>query len=176
MIIDLYSIDVAILQFINLGFHNNILNSIASFITIFGRAYVAIIIGVLLYFISKNKKTKNYAKLLIISTIVAWLTIEAVKLGVHRIRPYDVITPLYVLAHESSYSFPSGHTTTATVLFYTLSKRYGHWWLFILIPVLVALSRMYLGVHYPSDVLGGFIFGYIVSYLCEYFMKTKNLL
>jgi membrane-associated phospholipid phosphatase len=86
-----------------------------------------------------------------------------------RPRPYDtypdILTPL---AHETSFSFPSGHTSSAFNLATSLSLQFPKW--HIAVPAFiwastVAFSRMYLGVHYPSDVFIGIIMGVATAYL-----------
>lgn len=87
---------------------------------------------------------------------------------VARIRPYEVIDGLtYIVARESEFSFPSGHSANslacAWVLFRMLPKKAG-------IPALalgalISLSRLYVGVHYPSDVLCGAAIGILMAEL-----------
>ena len=86
----------------------------------------------------------------------------ALKNIIHRIRPYDVMTSLNIMVKpERSFSFPSGHATSSlaagVALFLTLPRRYGV--PALLLGVLIALSRMYVGVHYPTDVLCGAAIG-----------------
>jgi undecaprenyl-diphosphatase len=83
-----------------------------------------------------------------------------VKDLVHRTRPADAhpqIHPLYVV-HSSS--FPAGHAATAfagaTLLSYLLPRAAP---LFILLAAAIGFSRVYVGVHYPGDVLGGALIG-----------------
>lgn len=94
------------------------------------------------------------------------------KIVIARPRPYaDENSLFYQLwlmmgQHmESDKSFPSGHTTAAfstmTALFFTGNKRYS--WTAFIFAILMGISRIYLVVHFPSDVLGGIIVGFIAG-------------
>lgn len=86
---------------------------------------------------------------------------------VARIRPYDLIPELENLLSEKDFSFPSGHTAvsfTAGWLFLRrLPKKIGI--PSMILAVLIAFSRLYVGVHYPTDVLGGAILGILYAEL-----------
>jgi len=72
------------------------------------------------------------------------------------------------LVQETSYAFPSGHTQNSTVLFGFLAaqiRRRAGWAVGLILVATVALSRVYLGVHYPQDVMGGFLIGAIYLFL-----------
>lgn len=84
-----------------------------------------------------------------------------------RVRPYDVNTLIELLIAElSDASFPSGHTmaafAAATVLLYT-NRRFGI--PAVILAVLIGFSRLYLYVHYPSDVLAGLLLGVLFGIL-----------
>ena len=90
------------------------------------------------------------------------VTNVALKNIIQRIRPYDVMDSLKILvAPEHDFSFPSGHTAcsfaAAWTIFRTAPRRYGT--AALVLAALIALSRLYVGVHYPTDVLGGLIVG-----------------
>ncbi len=103
-----------------------------------------------------------------LATNVGGVIVEYVlKTSVHRTRPQYAAAYL----HGHSYSFPSGHTMASTICYTMLAFIIGtlaHWparrraWLYVastLVVFLIAFSRLYLGVHYPSDVLGGLAAG-----------------
>lgn len=62
---------------------------------------------------------------------------------------------------SEKYSFPSGHTFNATIFSLLMLYKYPNEFIFSIIPLLVGFSRISLGVHYPTDILSGIIFGYI---------------
>ncbi len=88
---------------------------------------------------------------------------------VRRTRPFDAVEGLVSLKAPGDYSFPSGHTggsfCTVFTLLARLPKRYGI--PAVVLASLIAFSRLYIGVHYPTDVLGGIITGLISSYLAQ---------
>jgi membrane-associated phospholipid phosphatase len=82
----------------------------------------------------------------------------------HQPRPYD-LDPSLGLARETSYGFPSGHSQTSLTFWgaaLSILPRLLGLVAFALIPLLVGLSRLYLGVHFPTDILGGWVLGALV--------------
>lgn len=155
---------------------NNISNTIASIfkvLTHFGGAIIPCIILLILLIFIKNKyifflQGGSYA----IAGIITYIA----KLIVARPRPEIALIKI-----PSSYSFPSGHTLTSivfyTILFYLLTYHMKHKRVFMTIgfifALLIASSRVYLGVHYFSDVIGGLIIGIPCLLMCRNIIK-KN--
>lgn len=85
----------------------------------------------------------------------------------YRPRPFVAynITPL--ISHEATASFPSGHATffftLATVIFLYMSRRWGVW--AYVVAALIGLARVYAGVHYPLDIVGGAVIGVLSPFL-----------
>jgi undecaprenyl-diphosphatase len=169
--IDLYLIDVTILKIINLSVHTPLLNNIAENITYLGVTTVYLILIILLYLFGKEKGKKVALGMLLVLTVTFIIT-QLLKELIARPRPYTMVSSLIVVTTGVDPSFPSGHTSVASSMAYVLGKEYGHMLLFMIIPIIVGLTRIYLGVHYPSDVLGGFILGIVIAYLCEYLIKN----
>ena len=87
---------------------------------------------------------------------------------VGRTRPCDVNAAVQLLiSHPIDYSFPSGHTaasfTTVAALYYSGDKTI--WKLALVLAILIAFSRLYLYVHYPTDILGGIIVGTFAGFV-----------
>ena len=137
-----------------------------SFITSFASPIESISLMILSFYLIGYQKNKKR----ILVGALGFLGVEAItailKVLVHRARP-DV---LMQAIHETSFSFPSGHATSAAFVFgyfgYMLLKKYPHqtkrvWVIFFvtLAVVLIDVSRLYLGVHYLSDVLVGNLIG-----------------
>lgn len=94
--------------------------------------------------------------------IGALITNVALKNAVARVRPYEVVPGLIrIIGQQHDFSFPSGHTcasfAAAVALYKTLPRRWGI--ACLVLAVLISFSRLYVGVHYPSDVLGGAVIG-----------------
>jgi membrane-associated phospholipid phosphatase len=101
---------------------------------------------------------------IILGTLTLWFVVELVKALVRRSRPFMRVTQARIIGYRArGRSFPSGHTSQAFFMA-TLMARHFHasvWAVFLLyaIALLVGITRMYAGAHYPRDVLAGAILG-----------------
>ena len=127
-----------------------------------------------------TKKYRKYGLMLLAGLVVAMLAGNlALKNLFARPRPcwLDESVPL-LIDRPRDYSFPSGHTMAATIgatILTAADRRFG--WAAIPLAVLIAFSRMYLYVHFPSDILGGAVIGVGIGLLMLYagrrFAKRK---
>ena len=119
--------------------------------------YLIIILFILYYFEIINK---NFFIILIKSQILLFIIKNIIK----RNRPYvtyDSIKNFETMTIDK-YSFPSGHVLTACIISYFIYKKYPYKIIY-LFPIIVGISRIYLGVHYLSDVIASFIIFYLFN-------------
>ena len=150
---------------------------IAKFITNFGGAIFLIIATIILFILIKNKKIG----ISIISNLaVVTILNQLLKNILQRPRPTE-----FRIVEETGFSFPSGHSMVSMAfygyLIYLIYKyvknKYLKWILIVLLSILICtigISRIYLGVHYTSDVLGGFLIS--ISYLVIYISAVNKFL
>ena len=150
---------------------------VAKFITNFGGAIFLILTAIVLTILIKNKKIG--LAILLNLTIITILN-QLLKRILQRPRPTE-----YRIIEETGYSFPSGHSMVSMAfygyLIYLIYKyvknKYIKWISIALLSILIGtigISRTYLGVHYTSDVLGGFLIS--VSYLFIYVSAINKFL
>ena len=153
--------------------HTPVLDKFMTSVTKLGNAGIFwIILTVLFLLIPKMRKTGVVmAAALIIDLLLCNVLLKNL---VARTRPYDVNTGIQLLvAKLRDYSFPSGHTAAsfASVTALYLSGERRIWIIALVISCLIAVSRLYLYVHYPTDVLGGIIFGCLSGWIGYHIVK-----
>ena len=125
-----------------------------------------IILTIVMLLIPKTRKSGVImAAALIVDVILCNVILKNL---IARVRPYDVNTAVQLLvAKPKDFSFPSGHTAAsfASVTALYLAGEKKLWKIALVLAVLIAFSRLYLYVHYPTDVLGGIITGAIAGYI-----------
>ncbi len=152
--------DTSLMLSINPGLLNPILGILLSLITHVGSTLAMVALCVFLYWLGYRKE----AALIFTTVVIGTIVLAPLKLIVMRPRPYSTLSAVVPLDYESGPSFPSGHSerifALAAVFPTTRSKKA----LFLyLLAVVVAFSRIYVGVHYPLDVAVGAIIGLVVG-------------
>ncbi len=100
--------------------------------------------------------------------ILAYLISSILKIFIHIPRPFDAFSSVHSLISETGFGFPSGHATlfmalAVSIFFY--HKKAGY--VFMFFALLIGLARVMAGVHFPADILGGFILGALVAFLAK---------
>ena len=148
----------------SLAFRSDTLTSYFKFITLFGSWQIIVPVAVCLSVFLYYKHLLSFIPTFWFTLISAEATTFMLKLLVARPRPFDALVP------EDDFSFPSGHATIAVAFYgfvaFILIQRTKTPWiknvsvcLVIAVAFIIGLSRLYLGVHYISDVVAGYVVG-----------------
>ena len=159
----LTQIDFGILNFIQQYIAGPALDTVMAFITHLGD-YGILWIGICLVFLTMPKHRKN--GLILASAMVAGLIICNLLLKniIARPRPFMINDFPIIINPPMGYSFPSGHSSISFVAASVIAARYRKYApLAYLTASLIALSRIYLYVHYPSDVVAGALMGILIG-------------
>lgn len=181
--------DRALFFWVNRGWHHPWLNDLFGAFTWLGVGWVQVLLALVVWWLAKRYADRMWAVLYrsaFVPLLVAWLAsgvlVQVLKRVWERPRPSNLPGAL-VAADERifSKSFPSGHSCTTaamamvlTVVFWRRSPGVvlSAW----VVTLLVMLSRVYRGVHYPSDVLAGALVGAMCGYLAVIWWRRKNAL
>ena len=174
------NIDNFILEFIRLNIQNNILDKIMPLITKLGDMSILWLIISFIFLI--NKRYRKYGILIIASLILCIVVCNLIMKPLFaRVRPCDASSIMNLLiSRPKDFSFPSGHTMSsfaAATIIFSENTKLGV--ISLLVATLIGFSRLYLYVHYPSDVLVGLFIGVFLSIFTLYISKLtfiNNLL
>lgn len=157
--------EIKILDWIQ-GLHTPIGDRVMCFVTSLGNAgLIWIVLAVILLLIPRTRRTGLVVMAALILDVI--LCNGILKHLFARVRPCDVNTAVQLLVKRPmDYSFPSGHTAASfaavAALFFAGEKKL--WKGALVLAVLIAFSRLYLYVHYPTDILGGVLIGIVCGY------------
>ena len=172
--------DLPIYQFIISIFGlTSTMMQLMKFITTLGSTLVIVTSILCIAILVKNKK---YFVFFALANLIGVILNNLLKIIIRRPRPTETL----VLTAESSYSFPSGHAMMSMIfyglLIYYVTKFVKKKWLKNLlvcmlsaIILFVGISRIYLGVHYATDVLAGYVIGIVYLVLFIKLLKKKKL-
>ena len=156
--------------FYNFAHQSVFLDKIIIFFAVFF-PYLVVLLA-LLFFLFFHKKWKGII-LVFITSVFAWFLAHLLKDFFYTVRPFDLLPNVSSLFSETGFAFPSGHATFFSALAFSiffLHKKAGYFFMFF--ALLIGLARIIAGVHFPIDILGGFILGGGISYLFAYFVKN----
>lgn len=186
----LLQLDKKLFIFINQGLANPITDFIMPILTN-GKNWMPVYIGIFIYLIfvyQKSTKHNNYSyfeafvsnkKGLIIALVLALgvilsdqISATFIKEWVGRLRPCKTMDVNLLVNCGSGKSFPSAHATNNFLAASILSFYFRKWrYLFYLIAGLIALSRVFVGVHYPIDITVGGILGFTIGSILIFFAR-----
>ena len=185
----LVSIDKELFYFFNQGVQNWLFDEVLPFLTDINRKPVGIVILAILWLLllTKGGRPGRFAALLLLPTIALsdQLNSSFLKFIIDRPRPCHELANVHLLVGcGSGYSFPSSHAVNNFAAAAILSYFLPRWvWGFFCYACVIAFSRVYVGVHYPSDVLTGSIVGLMIGFgvvvvfrqLEEWWRRRKHL-
>ncbi len=161
----IYKWDESAFLLINSTFNVSYLNGFFAALSIYGREYFWVPVVILLWLLGKENGKKTALMMVIVFVLVIIIGF-ALKDVYYRPRPFlSIVNAIVLVPKDFDSSFPSGHALVvaagATVAFLMLKKRYS-------IPLLieaalVIYSRVYVGVHYPTDVVAGLFLGAAIA-------------
>lgn len=132
-------------------------------------AYILVALFLIFLFFSQYSKREKLQIFFVagISTLVARFGItELIRFFYHRPRPFTALSDVHQLLTNGAWSFPSGHAAfffaMATAIYF-YNKKWGIG--FFIATILITVSRVIAGIHYPSDIIGGALIGIIIAYL-----------
>lgn len=168
MIDVLYQLDVSILYFFNHTITNPVFDKFFIFITDVKNWYLTYFVLFLILIIKGGRIGKLSAAFMILLIITSdQFSSHLLKNIFERVRPCNALPDVRTLIGcRGTFSFPSSHAVNnfaAATFFAMIFPKYK--WILFVSAFFVAISRPYLGLHYPSDTLGGMIIGSIIGYL-----------
>ncbi|MDP2665765.1 MAG: phosphatase PAP2 family protein [bacterium] len=158
----------------NLAGQSSLLDGVVVFLASY-LPYLVVLVLLALVFFSQYQKREKWELLLVvgISALIARFGVtELIRLFIHRPRPFSALDNVHQLLTNGEWSFPSGHATfffALSTAVYLYNKKWGIW--FFIASILITVSRVITGIHYPSDIIGGAFIGISVAYATFYFIR-----
>lgn len=162
----LYSIDKAIFYFFNRTLANPFFDWLMPWVTEESHWYLPIALVWISLLIWGGKKGRITAFFIVLILLVTDQTVNfVIKPWIHRVRPCFVLENVHLLIRQPhSHSFPSSHAANISAIAFLFSVQYRKYWMYFAgFALLISLSRIFVGVHYPSDVIAGMGIGIILS-------------
>lgn len=168
--------EAGILAWIQTALRSDLFDPVVTFFTHLGDSgLLFVVLTLLLLAFPKTRKAGLACALGLLCSLV--FTNLILKNLFQRARPWESFEFLQNLVVERDTSFPSGHTSAAfafALAFWRGAERQWRWAKagVLILAVLMALSRLYVGAHYPTDVLAGFLVGDLAG-LCGWWLSTR---
>lgn len=174
MIEFLYEIDKTLFYFFNHTISNSVFDKFFPYVTEVRHWYIAYFILLLILFFKGGKIGKIAALMtIVLITVSDQLSSSLLKNLIARPRPCNILPDVNILVFCSgSYSMPSSHAVnnfTVAAFFSSLYPKFK--WILYSVAALMAISRPYVGVHYPSDIIVGGVIGILIGLLFAFITK-----
>lgn len=176
------TLDQSVFLLINHLPHPTVINFIAQFVSAVGTVGIIwFALGVLLFIreekkdLSRRQAGRKFVRQLVLIGVSTFILVELLlKPFIGRLRPVAEMGAIIIGNNDVyTFSFPSGHAAISFAAAIVLSKKEPKWrWLFYLLAVLISLSRIYLGKHYPFDVVIGAVIGWTIGKGIPYLSDT----
>ena len=139
--------------------------------------FVALWAIFIVYLGFRYKKLRQNVYLAAVTSLISrGVVVELLKLIINRPRPYEALSYIHQLIadNEHGLSFPSGHT----VIYFSFALAFWktkYFWPFLILATIASVDRIYVGVHYPADILAGVVFAWITYLLVKpLLIRFKN--
>ena len=149
----------------SLAHQSNLIDMLIRFCAVYLPYLVTV--GAAIFIIRHHRSMREVVRVFATGAI-AWVAAYVLKILIHTPRPFDAISSVRSLFPENGYAFPSGHATFFSAIAFAIlfrHKKAGR--VFLLCALVIGLARIAGGVHFPVDILGGFVLGALVAYLAK---------
>lgn len=172
----IFNLDIEIFKLINTGLTSPFLDTVMTYMTEKMNFMGAVIVAAALIWILGKRQDRIGLVVLVALVLVSDLASNQLKHLIMRERPCGDIEGVRLLVGcVKSFSMPSSHATNIFAAMVFLTARYRKFWpLFMTIAVIVAYSRVYVGVHYPTDVIIGSALGTVMA--CLFYSAERGYL
>lgn len=171
MLEQLLAADTSLFLWINVALYNPVVGTVLQLLTYLGEVWFWLPVSAVALYYRRLLGARLAAGLVISNVLVLLLKILAA-----RPRPYEVLQGIHVLDTDQFSSFPSGHAANVFMAAFILSIHYPKYrWAFYGLAIVVSFSRIYVGVHYPLDVVAGALLGIAVGWTAVRWVKSEKL-
>lgn len=169
----LLSLDHALFSSVNHVPHTALTDGIAQFLSWVGGTGIIWLIILFILFVREERKDHWFFLPFSIAGVISWIVSATIlKPFFARARPIDLEGTILVDPSINGFSFPSSHAAVSWALAYVLAAEEPSWrWGLFILAFLISLSRLYLGVHFPSDVLMGALLGLAIGHIATELTK-----
>jgi undecaprenyl-diphosphatase len=159
----------------NLSGKNSFFDGIGRFLA--GNIFVALwcLVIVAIWFFSKNLRKQVYVAV-VSAGVSRFVIVEIIKRLVDRQRPYEALANIHklIVDNEHGMAFPSGHAVVYFSFAFAFWKT-KYFWPFFILACIASLDRVYVGVHYPFDILASFFIAWATVWIVKRLFKTRFL-